>query len=91
MFPKPVDTFVHGIRRKTLPNHEVLKTSLEYLNRNAIQRLHIVQRIPALLYKDVHAMIPSYSADAQLAIAKLRDNEGIALRSKKPNEFEKRE
>lgn len=90
MFPTQVDTFVHGIRRRISPNHEVLKMLLEYLNHNAIRRQRIVQRIPTLLYKDVHAMIPSYSADAQLAIVKLKDNEGIALRSENPNEFGKR-
>lgn len=63
--------------------------SLEYLNHNAIQRQHIVQKIPKLLYKDVHAMILSYKADAQLATVKLRDNEDIALQSEIQNEFGK--
>lgn len=85
MFPMQVDTFVHGIHRKISPNHEVLKMSLEHLNRNAIQRQHIVRRIPMLSHTDVHAMILSCPADAQLATIKSRDSEDIALQSKIQN------
>lgn len=89
MFPMQLDTFAHCIHRKTSPNHAVSKMSLEYLNHNAVQRQHIVQRIPKLLCKDVHAMTPSYLADAQPATTELRDSEGIALRSGTQSDFGK--
>lgn len=44
-FPRPIDIFGHGIRRKISPNHAMLKMWHERLNRSVVYQ-HIAWNIP---------------------------------------------